>query len=232
MATPQVLDGMRVIDVTTGPVGGMATMVLADFGADVVKVEAPGGDRFRSLPDRPLWLRGKRSVTADLATEGGRARVHDLVATADVRGGVGSAVACPALGSSTPTQPSPCAPIVVHCSITGWGPTGPLAELPGWDGAVAARSGRMKAFERQLRRGGPVFAAVPVASHVAAHGAVQGIVAALFARSRHGGPQRVEPACCRRCCRSTSWSCCSWRWPNGASWRCPTSSPPAGICRR
>ena len=80
----------------------------------------------------------------------------------------------------------------MHCSITGWGPVGPLAEVPGYDAAVAARSGRMMAFERQLRRGGPVFAAVPVAAHVAAHGAVQGIVAGLFARARGGGGQRVE----------------------------------------
>ncbi len=64
--------------------------------------------------------------------------------------------------------------------------------MPGYDAAVAARSGRMLAFERQLRRGGPVFSAVPVASHVAAQGAVQGILAALLARARGGGAQRVE----------------------------------------
>ena len=63
-------------------------------------------------------------------------------------------------------------PSLVHCSITGWGRRGPFAELPGWEGAVAAMSGRMMAFERQLRRGGPVFTAVPVASHIAAHGAL------------------------------------------------------------
>ena len=74
----QVLEGMRVVDVTTGPVGGMATMVLADFGADVIKVEAPGGDRFRTGASAPLWLRGKRSVTADLRTPEGRAATHAL----------------------------------------------------------------------------------------------------------------------------------------------------------
>src|SRR6516162_7565247 len=81
---PQVLEGLRVVDVTTGPVGGIATMVLADFGADVIKVEAPGGDRFRSLAAAPLWLRGKRSVTADLDTESGRDLVYRLISTADV----------------------------------------------------------------------------------------------------------------------------------------------------
>ncbi|MET0326277.1 MAG: CoA transferase [Ilumatobacteraceae bacterium] len=190
-SVPSVLEGLRVVDVTTGPVGGMATMVLADFGADVIKLEPPGGDRFRALAAAPLWLRGKRSVTADLRTASGLADLHALVGTADVlvvsgppsralRWGVDAAAA-------TALRPD-----LVHCSITGWGPRGPLAEIPGYEGAVAARSGRMLAFERQLRRGGPVYAAVPVARHVAAHGAVQGIVAGLFARARGGGAQRVE----------------------------------------
>src|SRR5829696_8157844 len=81
---PQVLEGIRVVDLTTGPVGGMATMVLADLGADVVKVEPPGGDRFRSLAAAPLWLRGKRSITADLRTDDGLAVLHRLVSGADM----------------------------------------------------------------------------------------------------------------------------------------------------
>ena len=186
-----VLEGFRVIDVTTGPVGGMTTMVLADFGADVVKVEPPGGDRFRATAAAPLWLRGKRSAVLDLGTEQGLDDMHGLVRTADVlvvsgppsrarRWGIDS-------GAAKTLRPD-----LVHCSITGWGQDGPFAEVPGWEGAIAARSGRMMAFERQLRRGGPVFAAVPVASHIAAHGAVQGIAAGLLARERGGGFQRVE----------------------------------------
>src|SRR5215216_7316697 len=166
-------------------------MVLADFGADVVKVERPGGDRFRELAASPLWLRGKRSVTADLATSAGRQRLHELVAATDVLVVSGPPSRARRWGvdadAAIARQPG-----LVHCSITGWGPTGPLAEVPGYDAAVAARGGRMLAFERQLRRGGPVFAAVPVASHVAAHGAVHGIVAGLLARARGGGAQRVE----------------------------------------
>jgi crotonobetainyl-CoA:carnitine CoA-transferase CaiB-like acyl-CoA transferase len=187
----QVLEGVRVVDVTTGPVGGMATMVLADFGADVVKVEQPGGDRFRSLAAAPLWLRGKRSVTADLGTDAGRADLHRLVAGADVLVVSGPPSRARRWGVDADSVTA-MRPDLVHCSITGWGAAGPLAEVPGYEGAVAARSGRMLAFERQLRRGGPVFSAVQVAGHVAAHGAVQGIVAGLFARSRGGGAQRVE----------------------------------------
>ena len=78
------LDGVRVIDTSTGPAGGVAPMVLADFGAVVIKVEPPGGDRCRSLAASPLWLRGKRSVVLNLHTDSGSAHLQDLVRTADV----------------------------------------------------------------------------------------------------------------------------------------------------
>ncbi|MCU1504187.1 MAG: putative CoA-transferase [Ilumatobacteraceae bacterium] len=166
-------------------------MVLADYGADVVKIEAPGGDRFRSLAGSPLWLRGKRSVVADLTTDAGLADLHRLVSTADVLAVSGPPSRARRWGIDADAAIA-LRPDLVHCSITGWGPTGPLAEVPGYEAAVTARSGRMLAFERQLRRGGPVFTAVPVAGHVAAFGAVQGIVAGLLARARGGGAQRVE----------------------------------------
>ena len=187
---PLPLDGIRVIDTTTGPVGGIATMVLADFGADVVKVEPPGGDRFRSLPASPLWLRGKRSVTVDLHTPGGLEQLHTLVRGADVLiiGAAPSRAGRWGLDAAAATKLQP---TLVHCSITGWGPVGPLAEVPGYTAAVAARAGRMKAFSGQVPRPGPVFAALPVAAHIAAHGALQGIVSALISRDRTGQPQIV-----------------------------------------
>jgi crotonobetainyl-CoA:carnitine CoA-transferase CaiB-like acyl-CoA transferase len=186
-----VLEGIRVVDVSTGPVAGMATMVLADFGADVIKVEPPSGDRFRSIASAPLWLRGKRSFVADLESDDGISDLQSLLATADVLvvGGPPSRARRWRLDREHATATNP---ELVHCSITGWGPAGPMAEVPGYEGAVAARGGRMLAFERQLRRGGPVFAAVPIAGHAAAFGAVQGILAALVARSRGGGAQVVE----------------------------------------
>src|SRR5215510_10294330 len=81
---PEVLEGIRVVDVTSGPVGGFASMVLADFGADVIKLEPPGGDRFRTLAASPLWLRGKRSAVLDLRLPAERARLHELVRGTDV----------------------------------------------------------------------------------------------------------------------------------------------------
>src|SRR4051812_20074543 len=135
------MQGLRVVDLSSGPVGGMATMVLADFGADVIKVEPPGGDRFRALAAAPLWLRGKRSVVADLTTADGRADASALVATADVLvvSGPPSRAARWGLDADGATA---LRPGLVHCSITGWGPAGPFAEVPGYEGAVAARSGR------------------------------------------------------------------------------------------
>jgi len=188
---PAVLDGIRVVDLTSGPVGGFATAVLADFGADVVKIEPPAGDRFRSLAASPLWLRGKRSAVLDLAQTGERERLHALVRSADVLVVSGPPSRAKRWGvdadAAIQLQPS-----LVHCEITPWGPRGPLADYPGHEGVVAARSGRMLSFDRQLRRGGPAFAAVPVGMHAAAQGAVQGIACALLARERSGRPQRVE----------------------------------------
>ena len=69
---PELLDDLRVLDLSEGPIGGIATMVLADFGADVVKVERPGGDAWRSVANAPMWLRGKRSAVLDLKTDEGR----------------------------------------------------------------------------------------------------------------------------------------------------------------
>ena len=103
-------------------------MVLADFGADVVKVEPPGGDRFRSLPGSPLWLRGKRSVALDLHTPAGCSQLRALVSGADVvvvSGPPGRAArwGIDASGAEL-LQPS-----IIHCSITGWGETGTLAAV-------------------------------------------------------------------------------------------------------
>ena len=190
---PQVFQDIRILDLTTGPVGGFATAILADFGADVVKLEPPAGDRFRSLASAPLWLRGKRSAVLDLVgSRQARDQLHALIGTADVIVVSGPPGRAARLGAEAEIaerlQPS-----IVHCSITPWGPRGAYAADPGYEGVIAARCGRMRMFERQLpgqRR--PVYSAVLVASHAAAQGAVQGIAAALFARERTGRGQRVQ----------------------------------------
>ncbi len=188
---PGALDGIRILDLSTGPVGGVATTVLADFGADVVKIEPPGGDRFRSLAGSPLWLRGKRSAIADLATEAGREVIAQLARACDVLVVAGPPGRSAQWGVSADDLAG-LQPTAVHCQITPWGMRGPLAEVPGYEALVAARSGRMRTFGRQLRGDAPGFAALPVGQHACAMGAVQGIAAALFARERTGRRQRVE----------------------------------------
>ena len=188
---PGVFDGIRVVDLSSGPAGGIATMVLADFGADVIKVERPGGDPFRSTASAPMWLRGKRSVVLDLRDAGERERLHRLVATADVvvasyRGDAGKA-----LGADAETLTA-LNPGLVYCRITGFGPSGPLASVPGYEGVIAAKSGRMMAFAGSHPRPGPQFAALQVGTHAASQAAVTGIIAALIARDRDGRGQIVD----------------------------------------
>jgi len=185
-----VLTGVRVIDFSSGPAGGLATTVLADFGAEVIKVEPPGGDRFRSLGASPFWLRGKQSVVVDLGHSDGRIQARDLAATADVVlvSGPPSRLQAWGLDASLCDDLSQ----VVHCTISGWGTQGPYAEFPGYEGVVAAKFGRMAAFDVQLQQGRPVFAAVPVATHVASQAAVQGILAALLQRQTTGRGGTVE----------------------------------------
>ena len=185
----QVLTDTRILDLSTGSVGGIATMILSDFGADVVKVEPPGGDPARSLAAAPMWLRGKRSVELDLSND--RERLNNLIRQADVVVSTDSPAQAEARGL-TYDDIRALNESVIFCSITGFGPTGPYAEYPAHDGVVSAKSGRMMAFAGQRLREGPGFAAVPVGSHGASQGAVQGILAALLERDRCGRGQIVE----------------------------------------
>ena len=189
MAGP--LDDLRVIDLSSGPAGGMATMVLADFGADVIKVERPGGDPLRRLAASPTWLRGKRSVELDLSQDEGRGRLHRLIRGADVALASFAPGKAAALRADYATL-SVLNPALVYCSITSFGPRGPYAHYPGYEGVVAAKSGRMQALSGLPTREGPAFAAVEVGRHASSMAAVQGILAALLVRDQLGAGQLVE----------------------------------------
>ena len=80
----QVFDGITVLDFTSGRAGGVATMVLSDFGAEVIKVEPPGGEKFRDAPGAIQWNRGKKSVVLDLKTPDGQQKAQALARQADV----------------------------------------------------------------------------------------------------------------------------------------------------
>ena len=187
----QVLDGITVLDFTWGLAGGIATMVLSDFGAEVIKIEPPGGDPFRGRPASLQWNRGKKSVILDLKTPHGQEQVRGLVRSADVvvesfRPGVAER-----LGIGYDDLKA-LRPDLVYLSLTGFGPRGPYARYKGYEGVVAARSGRYMVFAQQNNREGPNYGAVQVASHSAAMALVRGAIAALMVRDRTGHGQKVE----------------------------------------
>ncbi|MCA9506655.1 MAG: CoA transferase, partial [Myxococcales bacterium] len=129
----EACEGIRVLDLSSGPAGGLASMILADFGADVVKVERPGGDPYRRLAAAPMWLRGKRSIEADLKTRLGQQTLHDLVASADVVLVSHRPETARRLQVDAETLRA-LNPRLVYCHVTGFGPRGPLANYRGYEG--------------------------------------------------------------------------------------------------
>jgi crotonobetainyl-CoA:carnitine CoA-transferase CaiB-like acyl-CoA transferase len=171
--------------------GGLATAVLADFGSDVIKIEPPAGDPFRSYSAWLAWNRGKKSAVLDLKTDEGRSHAQRLVEHADVvlesfRPGVTRR-----LGIDYATL-SAINPRLVYASISGWGQQGPLSHIAGYEGVIAAKSGRMASFDGQLNRSGPAYAAVQVGTWAASQAAVRGILAALLARDANSRGQWVQ----------------------------------------
>ena len=187
----QVFDGITVVDFTSGRAGGVATMVLSDFGAEVIKVEPPGGEKFRDAPGSIQWNRGKKSVVLNLKTQDGRDNARELAGRSDVviesfRPGVAER-----LGIDYDTL-SADHPGLVYATLTGFGSHGPYKNYKGYDAVVAAKSGRMMMFAGQNPREGPNYVVVQGVCHAAATALVRGITAALYVRERTGRGQRVE----------------------------------------
>src|SRR6195952_360884 len=80
----QIFAGIRVIDLTQGMAGALVTMILADYGAEVIRLEPPGGDPMWEHPAYLLWNRGKKSVEVNWTTDAGRTQARQLVQSADV----------------------------------------------------------------------------------------------------------------------------------------------------
>jgi crotonobetainyl-CoA:carnitine CoA-transferase CaiB-like acyl-CoA transferase len=194
----QPLDGIRVLDLTTVLSGPLATMMLGDAGADVVKVEPPAGDPARGMGP-PFWggesteflalNRNKRSVVLDLKTDEGRERFFWLCRDADVivenyRTGVTER-----LGIDYETV-SAINPRIVYCSISGFGRTGPRALEPAYDAVMQAFVGMMASTGTP--GGEPVRANISICDIGAAMYANQAVLLALLARATTGRGQRVE----------------------------------------
>jgi crotonobetainyl-CoA:carnitine CoA-transferase CaiB-like acyl-CoA transferase len=168
----------------------MTAMVLSDNGAEVLRVEPPGGDLTRALPAWTVWNRGKTVVERDLTDPSARSEVQRLAAQADIMVESWRPAVAERLGLGYDTLRA-ANPGLVYCSITGFGRAGPDAALQGYEGLVAARSGVM------MRGGQPRFAAVPGACFAASQGALLGILAALYERSGTGLGQRVDTSLAR-----------------------------------
>ena len=188
-----ICDGLNVVELGAGSVASsMGGMVLADAGARVIKVEPPEGDRLRTQNPSGflVWNRGKESVVADLRTDAGRRPLRELARTADVVIEAFSPGTTDAWGIGAEAL---CAdnPALVHCSITGFGPTGPYARLKAYDSLVAAKVG-LWARGAFGHRDGPLMYPVPWASFGAAMQAVAGILGALIVREQTGRGQRLD----------------------------------------
>src|SRR5436305_3738311 len=129
---PGALEGVRVVDLTTGLAGPLATMVLSDHGADVVKVEPPGGDPHRSYTGSVVINRGKRSVVLDLDDEADRSKLLDLAATADVLVESFPIGHMAARGLDYDTMAKDL-PALVYCSLTGYPRGTDAADRPAID---------------------------------------------------------------------------------------------------
>ena len=197
MAGP--LAGIRVVDLSQVVSGPLAGGWLADQGADVIKVEGPGGDPVRWLGPGKGDLsstyisinRGKRAVAADLKTEDGRALVEALIRKADVlienfRPGVLDKLG---FGWDAAWAMNP---RLIYCSITGYGRDGPYAGLRAYDPMIQASSGI--AATQPGPDGEPQLIRTLICDKVTGLTAAQAITAALFARERSGEGQRIEVA--------------------------------------
>ena len=183
------LEGLRVVDLTNYIAGSFCPMLLADYGADVIKVESLEGDSFRTFGLGFLgWNRGKRGIALDLKREEGRRILGELAARADVvvenfRHGVAQR-----LGADYETLARQ-NPRLVYCTIAGFGVDGPYAEKPAFDPLFQARSGAMAVQGGQGQP--PIFLSVAITDYSAALLGAYGIAAALFERERSGRGQRV-----------------------------------------
>jgi crotonobetainyl-CoA:carnitine CoA-transferase CaiB-like acyl-CoA transferase len=200
-APPALLSGVRVVAFTQFLLGPVATQYMADMGADVIKVETPGGGAWeRSWAGGNTFMndvsaffllshRNVRSVAVDLKSEAGREAVLRLISTADVvvenfRPSVMDRLG---LGFEAVREIKP---DIIYASASGYGPDGPNRDLPGQDLLLQAITGLAAATGRGQT--GPLAAGAPVVDQHAASLLTMGILAALVHRERTGLGQQIQ----------------------------------------
>jgi crotonobetainyl-CoA:carnitine CoA-transferase CaiB-like acyl-CoA transferase len=219
------LDGVRVLDLSWGIAGALGVLMLAEQGADVIKVEPPGGDPFRGYTGYAVWNRSRRSVTIDLKHPEGQAAFHKLADGADVlvetfRPGVTDrlGVGYEALHAENPR--------LVYCSCPAYPDGHRLAGHAGYDALVQAASGQQ--WEQPGWRLGPIFLHLPMPSMAAMFLVPTGILAALIAREETGRGQHVRTSLLQGAFLYTTQI---WTWADAAPgdfWTIMSKSYPAG----
>ena len=182
------LRGVQVLDFGQYIPGPLLGMLLSDQGADVIKVERPGGDPARSEPAFATWNRGKRSVVIDLKTPEGQASAQALAKKADIvienyRPGVADRLG---IGYETLSKENPG---LLYVSIPGFGEDSPHRNERGWEGIVSASTGTYQPYDETEE---PLFLPLPTASTFASIVASVSVTMALVARDRTGKGQRIE----------------------------------------
>lgn len=193
------LSGITVVDLTQFLPGPVMTVMMADQGAEVIKVEPAAGDPTRAMAPfeagHSVWFancnRGKKSVSLDLKSEEGKQALRDLIADADVfaegfRPGV-----MKRLGFDYEAVKA-IKPDIVYCSISAFGQTGHLAEHPAHDMAVQALAGFLSVNDGP--DGKPVVPGVPAADMAASLTALSGVLMALLGRERTGEGAYIDCA--------------------------------------
>ncbi|HWI74335.1 MAG TPA: CoA transferase [Baekduia sp.] len=187
-AERKALDGLRVVDFGHYLAAPLTAMLLGDLGADVIRVDSPGGPRWRH-PANAVLQRGKRSIVLDLAAASDRTIARRILEHADVavesfRPGVADRLG---IGADEAQAANP---RLVYCSIPGFPAGHPLAHVRAWDGVLAAAGGLFRNVPGT--QDDPQYVAHPLTSSVAAMIACHSIAAALIARERTGAGQRIE----------------------------------------
>lgn len=209
------IEGFRIVELGQGIPAAVAGMHLGDGGADVIKVETPAGDLARTMP--PFWESGdsavfvainrnKRSVVLDLSGGAGREQLRKLIDQADVL--IEDADFTRELGLEVEDLITG-NPKLVHCRITGWGPNGPMADLPG--GELPAQMAAEATTSLGRLGEPPIRLGTDAASTYTGIYAAQGSLAALWRRYRDGMGQRVDVSLfgCMVMMRSTLWAALS-----------------------
>ncbi|CAN5261047.1 CaiB/BaiF CoA-transferase family protein [soil metagenome] len=193
------LEGVKVLDFTRHMAGPYGTLMMGDYGADVIKIESmPNGDPTRKMGTAfidgesgmfLIWNRSKRSVALDTRSPESREIVRRLIESCDIlvenfKPGVAEAMG---IGYE---QASAINPRLIYLSVTAFGQTGPMARSPGTDPVVQAVSGVMSLTGEV--GGDPLLVGIPVADFSSAMVAFQGALLGLLARDRTGRGQRID----------------------------------------